>query len=511
MSMPAEMDKASGRVGLKVLYLPKGNRAEYFRHFLLHGMQHEGWRIGVPCQAAHKAAFKDITAGGGQCFALPDFTAPQDWESDPAAASALDARIAECERFSGVPANQLLLSGARNIGRGFSAPNHLTSNSRLARHALSDNMASARVLRRMFRFAFDLLDTMKPDVVIAGEWSSPLYYAIVLAARERGIRCAANRNSKIVSGRFFWTSDLSMFNGRSRLAAEKLALAAAQVSGRAREQIEAFRNQPKTLGYVGEKWMRRDRRGLLGSHLPYLRIFASQTLARLRGVPHSQPDPAIGMLVAQYRAAIMRSLCRGYFKNFSEEDLTKLRFVYFPLHKEGEVALTFQAPAWYDQANTVRQLSASLPAGYVLLVREHRSNHGDRPSRWYRELQRLPNVVLVDPFGSQFMFLRHAALVVTENGTSGWEASILDKPVLSLAASHYDGVDLAHYVSDPSELPAAMIELLSRPSAAASDVNARRIGWRIDAEYAHSFSGEVSAIPEAVKSLTAHCELEFQQ
>ena len=170
-----------------------------------------------------------------------------------------------------------------------------------------------------------------------------------------------------------------------------------------------------------------------GFNLPYLRTFASQVRARLRGVPHTQPDPALGMLFDQYRAAIAKRLHRGYFKSCSEDELKAMRFVYFPLHKEGEVALTFQAPPWYDQANTIRQLSISLPLGHKLLVREHRANHGRRSSRWYRYVSRLPNVVLVNSFDSQFMFLRHAALVVTENGTSGWEALLLGKPVITLA------------------------------------------------------------------------------
>ena len=503
-------NEAAGRTGQAVLYLPKGNRGDYFRRLLLHGKEHEGWRVSVVCQAAHKRAFIDIIEGGGQCFELPDFTVVQDWESDSNAVAALHARIAECERFNGVPANRLLLSGARNLGRGFSFPNHLMPNSKLARQVLRDNTTGMRILRRIFRFTFHLLDTLKPDMVLAGEWSSPLHYATVLAARTLGIKCAANRNSKIISGQFFWTSELSMLNGRSRDAATELARTASPVSRKADDRIKAFRNQPETLGYVEQKWRRRDGRGWWGSHLPYLRIFAVQTLARLRGVAHSQPDPAIGMLVAQYRMAALSACHRRYFRRHSEDELKSLRFVYFPLHKEGEVALTFQAPIWYDQANTVRQLSAALPAGYALLVREHRSNHGRRPSRWYRNLLRLPNVILAGSFDSQFKYLRHAEIVVTENGTSGWEALLLGKRVLTLAECPYDGAGLTRYVGDPAELSAAMIELLASSPVADPALHDMRLGWQIDAEYAHSFSGEISSIPDALDYLAKHCATELR-
>ncbi len=503
MSAAPGKEVALGSAGLTVLYLPKANRSEYFRHFLLHGKQ-QGWRIVVPCQAAHRAGFVKITAGGGRCIDLPDFSLTQDWERDAEAVVALDARIAECERFNGVPANRLLLSGSRNVGRGYSVDRHVMPNSRLARHALSDNMAGTNVIRRMFRFVFDMLDATKPDLIIAGEWTSPFYYATIMAARTRGIRYVANRNSKIISGNFFWTSDLMMFNDRSRQAAKELARTGAPVSSEAQESIAAFRNRPETLGYVGEKWVKRERRGVRGFNLPYLRTFASQVRARLRGVPHTQPDPALAMLFDQYRAAITRRLHKSYFKSYGEDELKAMRFVYFPLHKEGEVALTFQAPPWYDQANTVRQLSISLPSGYKLLVREHRANHGSRASSWYRYVSRLPNVVLVSSFDSQFMFLRHADLVVTENGTSGWEAILLGKRVLTLAESHYDGAALSRYVGDPADLPAAMLELLSRPAVTDNAMHDRRICCQIDAERQHSFSGEVADIPQAFAFLAKY-------
>ncbi len=110
-----------------------------------------------------------------------------------------------------------------------------------------------------------------------------------------------------------------------------------------------------------------------------------------------------------------------------------MKYVYLPLHKDAEFAQTFQATTWHDQRNTVRVLASMLPAGYRLLVREHRMNSGFRPTRGYRELLNLPNVVLLDPHDSQFKYLRYADLVVTENGSSGWEGLVLGRRVLLLS------------------------------------------------------------------------------
>ena len=81
---------------------------------------------------------------------------------------------------------------------------------------------------------------------------------------------------------------------------------------------------------------------------------------------------------------------------------------------------------------------------------------------------------------------------------------MLGKPVLTLAELHYDGAALSRYVGDPADLPAAMLELLSRPAVADKAMHDRRICWQIDAEREHSFSGEVADIPQAFTFLSKY-------
>ena len=104
-------------------------------------------------------------------------------------------------------------------------------------------------------------------------------------------------------------------------------------------------------------------------------------------------------------------------------------------------------------SNTIRLLASVLPFGYKLLVREHRLNLGRRRTQAYGELAQLPNVVLIDPFDSQFKYLKHASLVVTENGSSGWEGLLLQRRVLLLSdATFYQGCGQGVTVSDPDRL-----------------------------------------------------------
>lgn len=170
------------------------------------------------------------------------------------------------------------------------------------------------------------------------------------------------------------------------------------------------------------------------------------------------------------------------------------------------MAQTFQATLWHDQRNTVRVLASLLPSGYRLLVREHRMNVGYRPTRSYKQYSKLPNVTLIDPFDSQFKYLQHAALVVTENGSSGWEGLLLKRPVLLLARTFYDGAGLGVSVTDPDDLNDALLRALDEPPAPDAEAYDHALGCMIDAEFETSFplgsEGAAVALDQLVATMS---------
>ncbi len=180
-----------------------------------------------------------------------------------------------------------------------------------------------------------------------------------------------------------------------------------------------------------------------------------------------------------------------------------MKYVYFPMHKEAELAQTLQATQWYDQRNTIRVLASLLPFGYRLLVREHRLNFGHRPTRFYRELAQLPNVVVIDPFDSQFKYLRHAALIVTENGSSGWEGLLLGRRVLVLADTFYDSAGLGMRATDPDRLNKAILDILATPEVDRAAGRDDRLAATFDAEAETTFPMTKDATEAAVDRLAA--------
>lgn len=467
------------------------------------------WHIDVLCEASGKETFKHLPSKNGRLFVRPKLMAgPQDWEADPAVVAKTDELLTQAERSTGTPVGQALLGGVSTIGQGFARPHRYIPRSPIGSRVMADNTEPFQIFRRLYHFAEQLLDGTRPDLILTYEWMKPARFAVWMAAARRGVPCIALRRSKIASGRYYWTAHPFMLNGESlRLAAEyRQAGFKIPVSDTAQAHVKAFAEQPKMLGYVVSKWERPGKGGWLLWHARFLRSLPGQFARIAAG---SEPDDratVLGQWLHYNRRYFMVWRHRRFFAAFDDTALADLKYIYLPLHKETDLTLALQAPQWYDQRNTVHLLASCLPAGYRLLVREHRGNFGHRATQYYKELSRLPNVVLVDPFDSQFPYLRNADLIVTENGSSGWEGLLLGRRVLTIGVNFYDGAGLGTKVENPGKLGAAIVETLSKPTVGDQPLHERALYAAYDAELAASFSADGGESMPGIDLLAAMLE-----
>lgn len=405
----------------------------------------------------------------------------------------------------------MILAGGHSIGRGFNLWVRHIRKYRLVRRVLRDNGEPFRILRRLFRFADDLLAEARPDLVYTFEWATPLSFCVWFAARRRGIPCVALRFSKILPGHAFWTLDRDMMNARSIERAEEKRHNGSPASDEAKRRIAEFRDQPRVINYIAERWNNRMRRTFIRWHVVNTRTIIREFINTFRGQDRALREPPFSRFARYYHSLYLSATHQRFFDVVDERELGEMKYVYFPLHKEAELAQTFQAPLWHNQLNTVRVLASLLPHGYRLLVREHRMNLGHRPTSSFRQYAALPNVTLVDPYDSQFKYLRHADLVVTENGSSGWEGLLLARRVLTLSRTFYDGAGLATKVSDPDRLKVAFLEELSSERGTAEDERDRALACVIDAELETTFALDDDDISRALDRLTATVAPELDQ
>jgi hypothetical protein len=112
-------------------------------------------------------------------------------------------------------------------------------------------------------------------------------------------------------------------------------------------------------------------------------------------------------------------------------------YVYVPLHYQPECTTSPQGGVFVDQILMLKILSASLPKGWELYVKEHPAQlaHGNNytPLRWsgfFESIAALPNVRLVPVDTNTFELTEKSKSVATISGTAGWEALVRGKPVL---------------------------------------------------------------------------------
>lgn len=145
------------------------------------------------------------------------------------------------------------------------------------------------------------------------------------------------------------------------------------------------------------------------------------------------------------------------------------RFLYYPFHVPGDVALTLRAPEYFDQLALVDYLCRIAPDGVRVAVKEHPAMIGAIDARRLLALSALhDNLTILPPSTNNYRVLRKAEAIVTVNSKSGAEAGLVGKPVLVLGDAFYRDAPFATPVQALSELAST----LNRSSARVGDTDA---------------------------------------
>ena len=152
------------------------------------------------------------------------------------------------------------------------------------------------------------------------------------------------------------------------------------------------------------------------------------------------------------------------------------KFIYFPLHSEPERALSIAAPFYTNQVEVVTSIARSIPVGYKLYVKDHpvMDLKEGRDVSFYKEILKLPNVQLLHPTVKRDDILENCSLVITINGTSGFEAAFFKKPSITFVKTDYSSLPFVYTLKNIEELPRAIRQTLTKnvnPSNLSAFVN----------------------------------------
>ena len=163
----------------------------------------------------------------------------------------------------------------------------------------------------------------------------------------------------------------------------------------------------------------------------------------------------------------LKALSKRYIYYFLTEYLVKYNkevptnpYVYFPLHLQPEATLLSTTPVFSDQLSIIRSLSASLPAGYKLVVKDYPLQAGKRPYNFYSQILKLPNTLLYHRLFPSLSLVEKSDLVITVQGTVGFEALLRNKKVLLFGRSIYESIYGIKHVNNYKDLQHILKEFI---------------------------------------------------
>lgn len=238
----------------------------------------------------------------------------------------------------------------------------------------------------------------------------------------------------------------------------------------AKKLINDFK-ETRTLNLQGDSIAIKQLPGHLNKSLPrrlfgtlvYLRTLTKNYLKNRHRFVYGETD-LNPLYFIRHKIKQRCRIWRGLDDLYDAVDLNSdQRFVFFPLHYEPELAVLLLSPFYFNQIEMIRYIARSLPLDYKLYVKEHPAMYSKRGRRYYKEIKKIPNVVLVDTYIKSFDLMRQAQLITTITGTAGWEGVLLGKPVITFGGVFYNALSFVTRVTDIETLPHVIREKLRRP------------------------------------------------
>jgi hypothetical protein len=129
------------------------------------------------------------------------------------------------------------------------------------------------------------------------------------------------------------------------------------------------------------------------------------------------------------------------------------KYVLYFLQTHPEASTSVRGKWNVNQLALIENLAKSVPCDYKIYVKEHVLGYSRRPKTYHQEIKQHPQVRLISPTANAIDLIKNSSLVVTITGTIGWEAILLQKPVMTFGDVFYNVFDEIIKVKNISKLP----------------------------------------------------------
>ena len=294
-----------------------------------------------------------------------------------------------------------------------------------------------RILETGVREVERLFDELKPDLVVGFVCVTMMEYLIYLFAKRRGVAFLNLRPTRI-GDRVMYGTTLTEPAPELLHTYEHCSQHGSVFLDDARAYIERVRNlHGRYEGVVKPSVQPAHRVAVRGGplraawrQLQRHRAYKSSIAAVDNHVPGVLRPLLFTTFINPWRARRVAGALRHHY--VTPRDLAARRYAFYPLHTEPEVSLQVYGRPFFNQLEVIRSLATSLPSDMVLAVKEHPWMVGKRSLSSYRKMLAIPRVCLVRPDVDARELVQSAALVTVLAGSSGLEAAMLRRPVLTL-------------------------------------------------------------------------------
>lgn len=335
------------------------------------------------------------------------------------------------------------LQADRHLGRGFSAAGPGHPRSKLSEKV--DYVKSTRIFNEFIRFWETYFDRTHADLMI-GLPGGAMGKTCIAVARHRKIPLRAFLQTKYQSY-YGWADDeYCVLPGiRKNFAMNDTRIAALVTD----EELVAMKRLPLSNAYYQEFLKYKTFSFFLRKAWVQCRRIAYQALKKNVTMGNYMLAEKIKLLYRLHRGAINIKK----MKMIDPDHLSRMLYVFLALHVEPESSLGMQSPEMNEQMACIQFLAKNLPAGVLLVVKEHIAAIGRRPKEFYSTIADIPNVVMVSPHAYAVDVARKARAVATITGTVGAEAAILGIPVISFGLHNdFNILPHVHVVTSWTEL-----------------------------------------------------------
>ena len=379
-----------------------------------------------------------------------------DYQITPAQVKAWEKRI-ECPLWHLVVAD-------RNTGRMFVKGGRVL-------HTHFSNIADHEDIARLVCYYLDFyqkrLEAFRPDAVFFPVSAALHSLALVKVCQWMGIPFFTLRHTRVLD-RYIVTHNDST---ERFLAVEKRFLELLSMQGNpspceeAVRYFESFREDPDSPGYMAvlnkaQQKLRRKSLIRFWGGIAYRLVEAAWRWVHYRKVSkrdlRSSSPFEIWWLETQRLVGVR-------YSNLPHVEPSRVgseSYVYYPLHMNPEASTMILAPNFVNQLNVIEALAKNIPMTHKLYVKEHPAILGRRPRGFYKAIKEYPNVRLISEAENSMKLARNADLVTVITGTSGWEAILMGRPVITFGDAFYTALGMSEKCSDFSELGAQIRRLI---------------------------------------------------